>query len=28
VISGVGARGYYEPLGYPLERPYMVKHFR
>ncbi len=28
VTSGVGVRGYYESLGYSLERPYMVKSIR
>lgn len=28
VTSGVGVRGYYESLGYRLERPYMVKGLR
>ena len=28
VTSGVGVRGYYESLGYTLDRPYMVKPLR
>ncbi len=28
VTSGVGVRGYYESLGYALDRPYMVKPLR
>jgi elongator complex protein 3 len=28
VIAGVGVRGYYEKIGYTIEKEYMIKNLR